>query len=69
MTFRVGAEDAPYVAAELRPAIKTEDLVSLPNHSIYVKLMIDGTPSKPFSARTLALARDANTLDVQSARS
>jgi hypothetical protein len=27
--------------------------VNLPNHEIYIKLMIDGTPSEPFSATTL----------------
>ena len=29
------------------------DLLQLPNYRIYLKLMIDGTPSKPFSAGTL----------------
>jgi hypothetical protein len=29
------------------------DLLQLPNYKIYLKLMIDGTPSKPFSATTL----------------
>ena len=30
-----------------------EDLVGLPNYHIYLKLMIDGAPSKPFSAITV----------------
>jgi hypothetical protein len=30
------------------------DLLQLPNHRIYLKLMIDGMPSAPFSAATLA---------------
>jgi hypothetical protein len=30
------------------------DLLQLPNFGVYIKLMIDGTPSKPFSAATLA---------------
>ena len=30
------------------------DFLQLPNHRIYLKLMIDGTPSAPFSAATLA---------------
>lgn len=53
ISFRVGAEDAPYLAREFQPKIEVADLVNLPNHSIYLKLMIDGTPSRPFSARTL----------------
>jgi hypothetical protein len=28
--------------------------MNLPNYRIYLKLMIDGTPSVPFSAETLA---------------
>jgi len=31
------------------------DLLQLPNHRIYLKLMIDGEPSKPFSAITLGI--------------
>jgi hypothetical protein len=52
VSFRVGAEDAPYLAREFQPTFGVEDLVNLPNRDFYVKLMIDGTPSRPFSART-----------------
>lgn len=51
IVFRVGAEDAPYLAQEFQPRFDVEDLLNLPNYSIYLKLMIDGTPSTPFSAR------------------
>lgn len=50
ISFRVGAEDAPYLAREFQPTFDVEDLLNLPNHSIYLKLMVDGTPSKGFSA-------------------
>lgn len=53
VSFRVGAKDAPYMAREFYPDIGQEDLVRLPNHHIYLKLMIDGSPSRPFSAITL----------------
>jgi type IV secretory pathway TraG/TraD family ATPase VirD4 len=53
ISFRVGAEDAPYLAREFRDRFTELDLAQLPNHEIYVTLMIDGTPSKPFSATTL----------------
>jgi hypothetical protein len=33
--------------------LKQIDLMQLPNYRIYLKLMIDGMPSKPFSAATL----------------
>lgn len=53
ITFRVGPEDARMLAREFEPVFSPEDLVNLPNHDIYLKLMIDGAPSVPFSARTL----------------
>src|SRR5665213_423311 len=53
ISFRVGAEDASYLAREFQPTFDTQDLVSLPNRDIYLTLMVDGTPSRPFSARSL----------------
>lgn len=46
----MGAEDAPYLAREFAPTFDAQDLLNLPNHSIYLKLMIDGAPSPAFSA-------------------
>ncbi len=51
--FRVGAEDAAFLARELGPPITPLDLLRLPNYELYVKLLIDGAPSKAFSARTV----------------
>ncbi|MCI3133126.1 type IV secretory system conjugative DNA transfer family protein [Phenylobacterium aquaticum] len=53
IVFRVGPEDAQVLAKEFQPQFEVEDLLNLPNQHIYLKLMIDGTPSPPFSARTL----------------
>lgn len=53
VSFRVGAEDAPYLSREFTEVFDETDLVQLPNYRIYLKLMIDGTPSMPFSAVTL----------------
>jgi hypothetical protein len=52
ISFRVGAEDAPYLAKEFRDEFDQMDLVQLENYRVYLKLMIGGAPSKPFSART-----------------
>lgn len=57
LSFRVGAEDASYVSREFAPTFSEEDLVNLPNWRFYARLMIDGTPSRPFSAR-LGTAND-----------
>lgn len=51
--FRVGAEDAEFLEKEFMPEFVANDLVNLAKHTIYVKLMIDGIASKPFSAVTL----------------
>ena len=53
ISFRLGPEDAHMIAREFEPVFAPQDLVNLPNHDIDLRLMIDGTPSKPFSATTL----------------
>lgn len=52
ISFRIGPIDAEIFAQEFAPDISETDFVNLPNHSIYLKLMIDGKISKPFSAET-----------------
>ncbi len=51
--FRVGAEDAEFLAKEFTPRFDEMDLVNLAKYNIYLKLMIDGLASEPFSATTL----------------
>jgi len=55
ISFRVGSEDAPLLAREFQPKFEVLDLISLPNFSMYLKLMIDGMPSKPFSANAIRM--------------
>ena len=52
ISFRVGAEDGPYLAKEFQEEFDAMDLIRLANYRVYIKLMIDGTLSKPFSAAT-----------------
>ena len=54
ITFRVGAPDAELLEKEFFPEFMTQDLVNLGFAQIYLKLMIDGMASRPFSAVTLA---------------
>lgn len=61
ISFRLGAHDASLIAREFEPVFDPIDLLNLPNHDICLKLMIDGSPSKPFSATTLT-PRDLATL-------
>ncbi|PSO46369.1 MAG: hypothetical protein BRC24_02340, partial [Parcubacteria group bacterium SW_4_46_8] len=53
ISFRVGAYDAEVLEQEFAPRFEAEDFVNLGFAQIYLKLMIDGVGSKPFSARTL----------------
>jgi len=53
IVFRVGADDAEFLEREFSPEISVEDMVNLPKQNIYVKLMINGLTSRPFSAETL----------------
>jgi DNA helicase HerA-like ATPase len=53
ISFKVGLEDAKYLAEEFYPVFNQEDLINLPCYSIYLKLMINGKTSKPFSADSL----------------
>lgn len=57
ISFRVGATDAPLLARQFGADIpRPRDLVSLPNYEMYVKLMVDGVQTRPFSGRTLPQA-------------
>lgn len=54
ISFRVGAADGEYLAKEFYPVFTQDDLVNLPRYAMYLKLMIDGTASQPFSASALS---------------
>lgn len=58
ITFRVGADDAEFLEREFSPEFTTQDIVNLPKQNIYLKLMIDGMASRPFSAETLPPVAD-----------
>ncbi|MEK7212655.1 MAG: CxxC-x17-CxxC domain-containing protein, partial [Patescibacteria group bacterium] len=53
ITFRVGGADAEFLEKEFEPEFIIQDLVNLPNYSIYLRLMVDGMTCRPFSASTL----------------
>jgi len=56
VSFQVGSDDAARLAEQLSKypgQITTENLTGLPKYTAYVRLLIDGMPSKPFSMETL----------------
>lgn len=59
VAWRIGAEDAETLKRELDPIIP-EDLTTVERFNFYVKLLIDGTPAKPFNAISYAPDPNAN---------
>jgi len=52
--FRLGLPDAKTMEKEFYPVFTYDDFATLPKYHIYLKLLIDGTESKGFSAVTLS---------------
>jgi len=52
MSFRVGASDAEYLEKEFAPVFTKEDLVNIPNINCYIKMLVNGKVTKPFSMNT-----------------
>ncbi len=53
ISFRVGSTDAELMEKEFAPNFLAEDMVNLGFTQMYLKLMIDGIGSRPFSASSL----------------
>lgn len=53
ISYRVGSPDAKYMETEFAPRFMPEDIINLPKYNVYLKLLIDGVTSQPFSAITL----------------
>ena len=51
--FRVGSEDAEFLAKQFEPVFTAQDLVNIDNRNAYVKLLVEGRPVKPFNIETL----------------
>jgi hypothetical protein len=53
ISFRIGAQDAEFIEKEFAPTFTHEDLISVDKFHAYVKLLIDGVASRPFSMKTV----------------
>jgi len=58
VSFRLGPLDSRIMANLLGPEITEFDLMNLPNHDIYVRLMVGGKLSSVFSAETFPSFRE-----------
>ncbi len=52
-SFKVGAEDAEYLAKEYAPLLSEQDVIGVANYKMYMKLNINNTTSRPFSVATI----------------
>lgn len=52
-SFKIGAEDAEYLAKEYAPLLNEQDILNISNYKMYMKLNIDNTTSPPFSVNTV----------------
>lgn len=66
IVFRVGAADAEELVREFAPVFTEEDIVNLPKYEMYLRLMIDGIASDPFSAKGMSpLLEEEKTNNVE----
>lgn len=59
-SFKVGAEDAEYLAKEYAPVLSEQDVIGISNYKAYIKLNIKNATSRPFSLHTLWDTSKAN---------
>ncbi len=64
MCFKIGAQDAEYMAKEFAPVFSEQDLVNIANYQAYIKLNIDNATSRAFSMSTVY---DPSKGDVEAA--
>lgn len=54
--FRIGADDADYIAKQMAPTFTASDVLKVPNFNAYVKLLSNNSPLPPFSIETSPFA-------------
>jgi hypothetical protein len=60
LSFKIGAEDAEYMAKEFAPTLSEQDVIGIPNFHCYSKISINNTTSRPFSMKTIYDESDRN---------
>ncbi|MFA4814618.1 MAG: type IV secretion system DNA-binding domain-containing protein [Candidatus Gracilibacteria bacterium] len=54
MAYKIGAQDAEYMAKEMAPVFSDQDLINIDKFKAVMKLSIDTQPSQPFSITPLS---------------
>ena len=50
-TFRIGSDDAEFVARQYKPTFGEQDLMKIANLNAYMKMLIRGETTQPFSMK------------------
>lgn len=53
VAFRIGVQDNEWLGEEFAPDVSENDLINIENRNTYIKLMIGGGVSRPFTMQTL----------------
>ncbi len=65
ISFWIWYEDAELLSKQFKEYISSMDLLSLPKFRAYIKLMIDGVISDPFSMKTFPLPEPENWAEIK----
>lgn len=60
VAFRIGAADAEFLVKEFDP-LKIDDMTNIDKYNFYIKMLIDGAPTRPFNAQSLPPDPNGNT--------
>lgn len=52
VSFRIGTDDAEFMAKQFKPVFEEMDLLKIDNYNAYLKLLVRGEASTPFSMKT-----------------
>lgn len=53
VSFRVGTEDAQFLEQQFAPVFSAKDIMNVPNYNAFLRILVNGVPTKPFSMATL----------------
>ncbi len=53
VSFRVGTEDAQFLEQQFAPVFSAKDIMNVPNYNAFLRILVNGVPTKPFSMATM----------------
>lgn len=64
VSFKVGVNDAQYLAHEFNPIFSEKDLINIENRNAYIKLLVNGEYPAPFSIRTIDISGEKPNVEI-----